>query len=290
MGRKCQLVMGPAGSGKSTYCATMMTHCQNIGRNVHLVNLDPAAEHFEYEPSIDVKDLITLEDVMEELGYGPNGGLIYCMEFLINNIEWFEEELGSWEDDYLIIDCPGQIELYTHFPIMRTLLSHLHRLNFQVCGVYLLDSQFLSDSTKFLSGSLSAMSAMIQLELPHVNVLSKMDLIKDQVGTAKGKRELEKFLWVDTSILVDDGINGKGTNMVPRKMKGLTEAIAQLLDDYDMVSYLPLDISDEDSIATVLYQIDQAIQFGEDAEPREPDDIHEVDEAIEEGREYFGEA
>lgn len=33
-----------------------MTHCQNIGRPVHLVNLDPAAEKFEYEPSIGKKD------------------------------------------------------------------------------------------------------------------------------------------------------------------------------------------------------------------------------------------
>ncbi|CAO3648339.1 unnamed protein product [Mucor hiemalis] len=72
--------MGPAGSGKSTYCATMMTHCQTAGRKVHLVNLDPAAEHFEYEPTIDIRELITLEDVMEELDYGPNGGFIYCLE------------------------------------------------------------------------------------------------------------------------------------------------------------------------------------------------------------------
>lgn len=65
---------------QSTYCATMMTHCQTAGRKVHLVNLDPAAEHFEYEPTIDIRELITLEDVMEELDYGPNGGLIYCLE------------------------------------------------------------------------------------------------------------------------------------------------------------------------------------------------------------------
>ena len=76
----------------------MMTHCQAAGRRVHLVNLDPAAEHFEYEPTIgkcidpwqyylcllmmlqDIRELITLEDVMEELDYGPNGGLIYCLE------------------------------------------------------------------------------------------------------------------------------------------------------------------------------------------------------------------
>ncbi|KAG9291736.1 hypothetical protein G9A89_012021 [Geosiphon pyriformis] len=107
MGRTVQLVMGPAGSGKSTYCATIMTHCQNVGRTVNLFNLDPAAERFEYEPAIDIRDLITLEDVMEELQFGPNGGLIYCLEFLLNNLDWLEGELGEYDDDYLIIDCPG---------------------------------------------------------------------------------------------------------------------------------------------------------------------------------------
>jgi GTPase SAR1 family protein len=104
------------------------------------VNLDPAAEKFEYEPSIDIKDLISLEDVMEELQYGPNGGLIYCMEFLMNNIDWLEDEVGSYTDDYLIIDCPGQIELYTHFDIMKRLVEALGRLNIAICGVYLLES------------------------------------------------------------------------------------------------------------------------------------------------------
>lgn len=71
---------GPAGSGKSTFCASLITHAHSTGRNVHLFNLDPAAERFEYEPSIDIRDLITLEDVMKEMGLGPNGGLIYCFE------------------------------------------------------------------------------------------------------------------------------------------------------------------------------------------------------------------
>jgi hypothetical protein len=33
---------------------------------------------------LDIRDLISLEDVMEELGYGPNGGLVYCMEYVEN--------------------------------------------------------------------------------------------------------------------------------------------------------------------------------------------------------------
>jgi GTPase SAR1 family protein len=81
--RYAVLVTGPAGAGKSTFCAALITHAQTLGRTVHLVNLDPAAERFEYEPAIDIRDLINLEDVMEELEFGPNGGLIYCFECVI---------------------------------------------------------------------------------------------------------------------------------------------------------------------------------------------------------------
>lgn len=74
------LVTGPAGAGKSTFCAALITHAQSLGRSVHLFNLDPAADKFEYPPSLDIKDLISLDEVMEDLELGPNGGLIYCFE------------------------------------------------------------------------------------------------------------------------------------------------------------------------------------------------------------------
>lgn len=51
-----------------------------MGRTMHLFNLDPAAENFEYTPSVDIRDLIGLDEVMEDLDFGPNGGLIYCFE------------------------------------------------------------------------------------------------------------------------------------------------------------------------------------------------------------------
>jgi hypothetical protein len=61
-----------------------MTHLHTSRRTGHLVNLDPAAapDSFEYTPSIDIKDLISVEDAMSELGYGPNGGLVYCFEYV----------------------------------------------------------------------------------------------------------------------------------------------------------------------------------------------------------------
>jgi GTPase SAR1 family protein len=82
--RYAVLVTGPAGAGKSTFCASFMTHLHTSKRTGHLVNLDPAAapDSFEYAPSIDIKDLISVGDVMSELGYGPNGGLVYCFEYV----------------------------------------------------------------------------------------------------------------------------------------------------------------------------------------------------------------
>ncbi|KAJ3327722.1 hypothetical protein HDU76_011246 [Blyttiomyces sp. JEL0837] len=262
MGKMCQLVMGPAGSGKSTYCSTLMTHCQNTGRSVHLVNMDPAAENFTYNPSIDIRDLITLDDVVEELQYGPNGGLIYCMEYLVNNIDWFEEQIENFEDDYLIMDCPGQIELYTHFPVMRKIVDTMTRLGYRVCGVYLLDSQFIEDAAKFFSGVMSAMSAMVQLEIPHVNVLTKMDLVSRKV---RDSAEMDRYFDPDPTLLMED-VN-RSTHP---KLHALNKSIVQLIEEFNMVSFIPLNIHDEDSVTLVLAHVDNAIQYGEDVEPKEP--------------------
>lgn len=80
--RYAQLVMGPAGSGKSTYCANLQRHAADEKRLIEVVNLDPAAEHFDYQPIVDIRELIHLDDAMEdeELHFGPNGGLVFCIE------------------------------------------------------------------------------------------------------------------------------------------------------------------------------------------------------------------
>ena len=57
----------------------------------------------------------------------PNGGLIYALEYLVENLDWLDDKLGDFEDDSLIIDCPGQIELYTHSSIMKQIVTFLQR-------------------------------------------------------------------------------------------------------------------------------------------------------------------
>jgi len=259
--RYCQIIMGPAGSGKSTYCKYMHEHCENIKRTVTIVNLDPAAEHFSYPVSIDIRELVAVDDVMEaeDLRLGPNGGLVFCMEYLQQNFDWLKQELGEAEDDYFIFDCPGQIELYTHIPVMKELVHTLQSWDFSICGVFLMDAQFLIDAAKFFSGAMSALSAMVQLEVPFINVLSKMDLLSKESAD-----NLERYLCPNTTEIVND-LN----QSLPVKFKKLNEAIAGVIDDYALVNFLALNINEDESLNDLLIYIDNAIQYGEGLEPRE---------------------
>ena len=97
MGAFGQLVIGPPGSGKTTYCALMQQLMAKMGRRVVVVNLDPANDALPYTAAVDVSDLVTLNAVMDEFGLGPNGGLIYCMEYLEKNLDWLKEKLEPLE-------------------------------------------------------------------------------------------------------------------------------------------------------------------------------------------------
>ena len=69
-----QLIIGPPGSGKTTYCNGMQQYLQLTGRKVAVINLDPANDALPYDCSIDLADLVSLEAVMETHSLGPNGG------------------------------------------------------------------------------------------------------------------------------------------------------------------------------------------------------------------------
>jgi GTPase SAR1 family protein len=250
MGRFVQLVIGPAGVGKSSYCKTMQDHCRATKRSMKVANLDPAAEYFDYDASFDIRNLVQLEQVMEEFGYGPNGGLVYCMEFLFHNSDWLKEELDEFgEDEYIILDCPGQIELYSHLPIMHNLAHLLVMWGYRVVSVYLLDALFVLEPAKFISGCMLSLSCMLQLEVPHINVITKCD-IADKEAIAR----------------VLDSESAGMINMLDRqssdKLKSLTRAMSSIVDDYMIVSFVMLDVSDEDSIEEVLARTDHAIQYG----------------------------
>jgi GTPase SAR1 family protein len=103
-----------------------------IGRKCSVVNLDPANDQTTYPCAIDVRDLIKLEEIMDEDNLGPNGGVLYALEELEHNMEWLEQGLSELGEDYILFDCPGQVELYTHHSSLRNIFFRLQKLGYRV--------------------------------------------------------------------------------------------------------------------------------------------------------------
>ena len=170
-----------------------------LGRPVHIINLDPAVPSPPYPCAVSITDLVTLDGVMGEHALGPNGAMLYCIEYLAANFDWLVERLdalleGEEGDGYVIFDTPGQVELWTNHDSLKRMVERLSRMRYQVSwrrlllwvaktdviqlvAVHLTDAHHITDASKFISVVLLALRAMMQLEMPHVNVLSKIDLL-----------------------------------------------------------------------------------------------------------------
>ncbi|NXF63912.1 GPN2 GTPase, partial [Ciccaba nigrolineata] len=255
-----QVVIGPPGSGKTTYCQGMQEFLGRVGRKVTVVNLDPANEAMPYQCAVDIAELITLPDVMENLKLGPNGGLIYCMEYLEANFDWLQEKLAAFRGHYYLFDCPGQVELYTHHDALKNVFAQLAKWNFRLAAVHLVDSHYCTDPGKFISVLCTSLSTMLHVELPHVNVLSKMDLI-EQYG--KLAFNLDYYTEVlDLSYLVDH----LASDPFFRNYRRLNEKLVEVIEDYSLVSFVPLNVQDKESMRQVMQAVDKAngYSFGDE--------------------------
>ncbi|KAK9876859.1 hypothetical protein WA026_015092 [Henosepilachna vigintioctopunctata] len=147
---------------------------KKLNREAAVINLDPANENMSYIPKINIMELITAEEAMKTLNLGPNGALMYCMEYLEENFDWLLNQLLQIKNCYLIFDLPGQVELYTHHNSIKNICEKLQKLNYHFCCVHMVDSHYCSDPSKFISTLLLSLSTMMQIGLPHVNVLTKV--------------------------------------------------------------------------------------------------------------------
>ncbi|KAK7068543.1 GPN-loop GTPase 2 [Halocaridina rubra] len=247
-----QVVLGPPGSGKTTYCKAMANLLKGLGRKVAIVNLDPANDTLPYETVADVNELIQVNDVMEAEGVGPNGALVFCMEFLEKNLSWLIDKITSLQGHYFIFDFPGQAELYAHHTMVQKILAALTKSDVRLCATYLVDSHYANDPGKYVSAVLLALNSMMMMELPTVNVLSKIDSLEKYGKTTMG---LEFYTDVmDLDYLLDTMNDYPGM----RKYLKLNKAIADVVSDYSLVSFIPISIESHSTLLNVMKAVDRA--------------------------------
>lgn len=249
-----QVVVGPPGAGKSTYCAGMQQFLTLAGRRCAVINLDPANDPSGYTPAVDISELVSLEVVQEELGLGPNGGLVYCMDYLESNLDWLREQLAPLEAEgtYLLFDLPGQVELFTLQGSLRRIVDVLtRRWRYRLAVVQLVDAHLCSDPAKYLSALLLSLSTMLHLEMPQVNVLSKMDLIEQYGELAFG---LDFYLHAQGLGHLAEAMEGS----FPPKFQRMTQELCEVIEDFGLLSFHPLAIEDRNSVRALVALIDKA--------------------------------
>lgn len=167
--------IGTAGSGKSTLTASMQQWCKDRGLDAIIVNLDPGAENLPYEPDVDIRDWISLREVMEANKLGPNGAQIACADMIALNTEDVKQSINSFKADYILLDTPGQLELFVFREAGKYTVKFLSPEKSMIC--YLLDPLLAKTASGFVSQLLLAITTNFRLNQPQINILSKADLL-----------------------------------------------------------------------------------------------------------------
>jgi GTPase SAR1 family protein len=171
--------IGTAGSGKSTLASAFATWMSEQNYDSAIVNLDPGAEDLAYEADVDIRDWITLTKVMRDYGLGPNGAQIASADMVAMKIKELSAIVEGLDTDYIIVDTPGQMELFT----FRQASKHIIE-NFNPDGrnalCFLFDPMLCSKPSGFISEVLLSASTQFRFVSPLINLLTKSDTLTEE--------------------------------------------------------------------------------------------------------------
>ena len=259
-----QVVIGGAGTGKSTLVLGMSDLLTQLKRPYCLVNLDCGNGNPPYKPDIDIRNLLTLDSAAALQNLGPNGALMFSFDQLLVDIEWLQDEISRQGDKFFIFDLPGQIELFTHSTLVQQILEILRiKMRFSLVTVNLVDSVLCTNRSAYVSALLSSLSTGIRLDTPHVNVLTKIDLVRGfkedmQLGL---RSYLSACAEGSEGTLFDCLFTEEAVHPFDRKFLKMSQAICAVVEEYGQSGFLPLAVEDKNLMLRLLAACDRACGF-----------------------------
>ena len=176
---KTIFLSGTAGSGKSLLTSKLYEYYTKNGAFAAILNLDPGIESVPYTCDIDVRDYVDIVSIMHQYDLGPNGALVMANDLIASKIDDIKNEVNRVNPDYLIVDTPGQIELFAYRSSGRFIAENIS--SEENTSIFLFDGALITSPVNFVSIALLAASIRLRLNLPTVNVLTKTDLIEDKL-------------------------------------------------------------------------------------------------------------
>ncbi len=223
---KSIFISGTAGSGKSLLTSKLHEYYTKNGAFTAVLNLDPGVESLPYTCDVDVRDYVDIVSIMQQYDLGPNGALVMANDLIASKIDDIQNEVNRVNPDYLIVDTPGQIELFAYRSSGRYLVENL--TSEEKTSIFLFDGALVTTPVNFVSIALLATSIRLRLNLPTINAVTKTDLIgsklKDILQWSTSLSTLENAISKDadgdtytltTNILRGLNLSGFAQGLIP---------------------------------------------------------------------------
>lgn len=266
------IVIGMAGSGKSTFTASLHDHLHEKAKEQqdeqeqrrrssasssaatasapsqttapYMVNLDPAVGTLGYEPNVDIRDTVDYARVMEQYNLGPNGGILTALNLFTTK---FDQVLNILEKrakqvDHIVLDTPGQIEIFT-WSASGSIVTDALASSMPTVVAYIIDTPRTTAPATFMSNMLYACSILYKTKLPFILVFNKTDAQSHQFAL-EWMQDFEKFQEAlaagnatdPSSTVTQHGLNPRARNYDVEGSQGymnsLMNSMSLVLDEF----------------------------------------------------------
>jgi GPN-loop GTPase len=246
---------GTAGAGKTTFVRAFADWMKSAGYETTVVNLDPGSESTTLDPAVDIREWVSLADVQDEYGLGPNGAQIAAADMIALKVFDVKQAIEELKTDYVLVDTPGQVELFAFREASKAIVDALSGDRSLIA--FLFDPALARTAAGYVSLLMLSATVEFRFRLPMLNVLTKSDVL-----TPEQLEELTQ--WAEDPGLLHDAVTRDAPTPDVQFSTELYRAIESL---GPLAGLLPTSAKEGAGLESFYQSIQRVFSAGEDLDP-----------------------